>query len=78
MQFNEFCRAIFELIDMELVNVTENSSFKDDLEVDSLQMVNLVLGVAERYNIPFERFVNESNAIQTVGGLYSIVKGELQ
>lgn len=78
MEFNEFCRAIFQIIDMELVEVSETSSFKNDLEVDSLQMVNLVIGVAEKYEIPFERFVNDSDSIQTVGGLYEVVKGGVE
>lgn len=76
MEFNEFCRDIFELIDMESVEVNETSSFKEDLEVDSLQMVNLVIGVAEKYDVPFERFVNGADMIQTIGGLYNIVKGD--
>ena len=58
------------------VEVNETSSFKEDLEVDSLQMVNLVIGVAEKYDVPFERFVNGADMIQTIGGLYNIVKGD--
>jgi acyl carrier protein len=76
MQFDGFCRAMFEIIDMEPIEVTENTILKDELEIDSLQMVSLVSGVADRFNIPFENFIVNADKLQTVGGLYSIVKGE--
>jgi acyl carrier protein len=78
MEFNEFCNVIFEIIDLEPMEVRDTSSFKDELEIDSLQMVNLVIVIAEKFKVPFERFINGSDSIQTIGGLYSIVKGEHQ
>jgi acyl carrier protein len=76
MQFDEFCRVLFEIIDMEPKEVTESTFFKDELEIDSLQMVSLISGVADRFNIPFENFIVNAEKLQTIGGLYSIMKGE--
>ncbi len=76
MKFNEFSKTLFELIDMEPILVLETTNFKDDLEVDSLQLVNLVIAIAEHYNIPFETFIQNTDKIQTVGGLFKIVEGE--
>ena len=72
MRFNEFCKSIFEIIEIESENISESSSFKNDLDIDSLQMVNVVIGIAEKYEIPFERLVLNSEHIHTVGGLYNI------
>jgi len=75
MKFSEFSKIMFEILDMEPVAVLETTVFKEELEIDSLQMINLVIGVAEHFNIPFETFIQNSNNILTVGGLYQVVEG---
>lgn len=75
MEFKEFSTAIFSIIDMEPVEVTKETDFKDELEVDSLQFVNLVIGAAEKFNVPFETFIQNTDKIQTVGGLYEVIIG---
>ena len=74
MEFSDFSKIMFEILDMEPVAVLETTVFKEELEIDSLQMVNLVIGVAEHFNIPFEIFIQNSNKILTVGGLFQVVK----
>lgn len=74
MMFKEFSKTLFEIIDMEPISVSETTKFKDELEIDSLQLVNLVIAIAEKFNIPFEAFIQNTDKIQTVGGLYEIVE----
>lgn len=74
MKFNEFCNAMFSILEREPTLVSETTNLKDELEVDSLQMVNLVSSLADHYHIPFSLFIEKADKIGTVGGLYSIVK----
>lgn len=75
MEFSDFSKIMFRILDMEPVPVLETTVFKEELEIDSLQMINLVIGVAEHFAIPFETFIQNTNNIQTVGGLFKVVKG---
>lgn len=74
MVFKDFSKTLFEIIDMEPILVSETTKFKEELEIDSLQLVNLVIAVAEQFNIPFEVFIQNTDKIQTVGGLFEIVE----
>lgn len=74
MVFKDFSKTLFEIIDMEPISVSETTKFKEELEIDSLQLVNLVIAVAEQFNIPFEVFIQNTDKIQTVGGLFEIVE----
>lgn len=75
MQFSEFVIALFRIMDIEPVVIVETTNLKEELEIDSLQMVNLITGVAEHYEIPFEKFIENLEKIETVGGLFEVVKG---
>lgn len=75
MQFSEFVSALFRIMDMEPVVIGETTNLKNELEIDSLQMVNLITGIAEHYKIPFEKFIENLEKIETVGGLFEVVKG---
>lgn len=78
MEFSDFSKIMFRILDMEPVPVSEITEFKETLEIDSLQMINLVIGVAEHFKIPFETFIQNTNKILTVGGLYKVVKGGIE
>lgn len=74
MNFNDFCETMFELLEREPSTVSENTVLRDDLDVDSLQMVNLATSLADHYVIPFSLFIEKADKIGTVGGLFEIVK----
>lgn len=74
MQFDEFCNVMFSLLDQEHIAVSETTSLKHELDVDSLQMVNLTTKMADHYQIPFSLFIENADKIDIVGGLYSIIK----
>ncbi|WP_284036404.1 hypothetical protein [Neobacillus sp. 114] len=74
MKFNDFCKTMFDLLELEQVEVFKETNLKDELNVDSLQMVNLTTSLAEHYHIPFGFFIKNADKVGTVGGLYTIVK----
>jgi len=73
MEFKEFCETMFFLIGMEPVQVIDTTILRDELDVDSLQMVNLATSLADHYHIPFSLFIEKADKMGTVGGLYEIV-----
>lgn len=52
--------------------ITEDTSFKDDLGVDSLDLLELVMAFEEEYNI--ELNPDELENIQTVGDIMDTLK----
>lgn len=73
MTFNDFSKTLFDLLEQEQVEVSEDTNLRDELDVDSLQMVNLTTSLAEHYQVPFRCFIENVDKIGTVGGLYKIV-----
>lgn len=74
MKFNDFCETMFHLLEKEPVPVSETTGLRNELDVDSLQMVNLATTIADHYQIPFSLFIENADKIGTVGGLYTIIK----
>lgn len=61
-------------LNLDGVEITETSSFKDDLGVDSLDLFELVMAFEEEYGIeiPTEDLEN----IKTVGDIIEYMKGK--
>jgi len=74
MTFNQFCETMFNLLEREGENVSEGTSLKNDLDIDSLQMVNLASSLSDHYQTPFNLFIIHADKLHTVGGLFEIVK----
>lgn len=74
MKFDEFCIVLFSLLEQEVVPVTEETNLRDDLGVDSLQMVNLVTSMSDHFGVPFDRFIESVDKLDSVGGIFEIVK----
>ena len=55
--------------------VSETSSFKDDLDADSLDLVELVMSLEEEFDISVPE--EELEGIETVGQAYDLVAGNL-
>ncbi|WP_138420405.1 phosphopantetheine-binding protein [Aquibacillus sediminis] len=75
MTFNDFCIVMFDLLEREQVEVSEVTNLKNELDVDSLQMVNLTTALADHFQVPFSLFIENADKTGTVGGLFNIVKG---
>ncbi len=65
---------IQEQLNLDGVEITENSSFKDDLGADSLDLFELVMAFEEEYGIeiPSEELEN----ISTVGDVLEFIKSK--
>ena len=63
---------IREQLNLDDVEITEDTSFKDDLGVDSLDLLELVMAFEEEYDI--ELNPEELEDIKTVGDVMEYVK----
>jgi acyl carrier protein len=59
---------------MEDAEITMETSFKDDLNADSLDLVELVMGLEEKYNTEIEQ--DDLENIATVGDLGEYLKSK--
>ena len=64
-----------EILGVEADAVVEEASFKDDLDADSLDLVELVMALEERLDISIPE--DELAEIKTVGQAVDLVVGKL-
>jgi len=75
VSYEEFCGIISEISKISIDRIQRDSSFRDDLDVDSLQMVNLILELTTRFDI--ENINIQGNEdFATVWNLYQLVTRE--
>ncbi|MDD3414666.1 MAG: acyl carrier protein [Lachnospiraceae bacterium] len=70
--FEKVKEIIMEQLNLEGVEVTLESSFKDDLGADSLDLFELVMAVEEEYGIEIPS--EELEQITTVGAMIDYLK----
>jgi acyl carrier protein len=70
--FEKVKEIIMEQLNLEGVEVTLESSFKDDLGADSLDLFELVMAVEEEYGIEIPS--EELEQITTVGAMINYLK----
>ncbi len=63
---------IQEQLNIDDVEITEETSFKDDLGVDSLDLLELVMAFEEEYSIELDP--EELEGIVTVGDVMEFIK----
>jgi len=63
---------IREQLNIDDVEITEETSFKDDLGVDSLDLLELVMAFEEEYGMELDP--EELEGIQTVGDVMDFIK----
>ena len=73
--FNKLKGIIVEQLGVSEENVKEDATFVDDLEADSLDIVELIMNVEEQFNmeIPDE----EAEKIVTVGDVIKYIAGNM-
>ncbi len=67
--------AATEVLGVDPDTVVEEASFKDDLDADSLDLVELVMALEERLDITIPE--EELGEIKTVGQAVDVVVGKL-
>ena len=67
--------AAVEVLAVDPSAVTEEARFKEDLDADSLDLVELVMGLEERFDISVPE--EDLDGVETVGQALTLVLGKL-
>lgn len=73
--FERFQKCAVEVLSVEASQVTKEASFADDLDADSLDLVELVMALEEEFDVTVEE--EELEGIETVGAAFDLIKGKL-
>ncbi len=73
--FEKIRDIIAEQLSLDPSEITEESSFKDDLEADSLDLYELVMAIEQEYDLEFPQ--EDLDSVQTVKDIidYLAAKG---
>ncbi len=73
--FERFTKCAVEVLSVEAGQVTKEASFADDLDSDSLDLVELVMALEEEFGVSVEE--EELEGIETVGAAYTLITSKL-
>lgn len=73
--FETFRRCAVEVLGVEADQVTPEASFANDLDADSLDLVELVMALEEAFGIEVPE--DELEGIETVGQAFDLVTSKL-
>ncbi|MFT4988575.1 MAG: acyl carrier protein [Acidimicrobiales bacterium] len=73
--FDRFKKCAIEVLAVEGDKITKEASFADDLDADSLDLVELVMALEEEFDVAVDE--EELEGIDTVGKAYELVTGKL-
>ena len=73
--FERFQRCAVEVLSVDEEQVTLEASFADDLDADSLDLVELVMALEEEFDVTVEE--EELEDIETVGAAFSMIEAKL-
>ena len=75
MIFEKVKKILSEQFDVEEENITFDTSFTDDLNVDSLDLVDLIMDVEDVFEIEVED--DDAKGISTVGDLVKYIEDKI-
>jgi len=73
--FARFTTCAVEVLAVEAGQVTIEASFADDLEADSLDLVELVMALEEEFDVTVDE--EELEGIETVGQAFELITRKL-
>lgn len=73
--FERFQRCAVEVLSVDAAKVTKEARFAEDLDADSLDLVELVMALEEEFGVTVEE--EELEGIETIGQAYDLVAGKL-
>ena len=73
--FEKFKSCALEVLQVPEDKLTLRARFQDDLEADSLEVVELVMALEEAFDITIEE--SELDGVETVGQAFEIVTSKL-
>lgn len=74
-KFEKFRECAVEVLGVKPEQVTMEARFAEDLDADSLDLVELVMALEEAFDITVEE--SELDGVDTVAGAYALVTGKL-
>lgn len=69
--FNRFTKCAVELLSVDAAKVTRDARFKEDLEADSLDLVEFVMALEEEFSVEVPE--KELEGITTVGQAFDLI-----
>ncbi len=73
--FERFKKCAVEVLSVEGDKVVPEASFADDLDADSLDLVELVMALEEEFDVSVDE--SELDGIATIGQAYDLIVGKL-
>ena len=74
-KFEAFKKCAVEVLSVEADQVTREARFAEDLDADSLDLVELVMALEEEFGVSVEE--EELEGIETIGAAYDLVVGKI-
>ena len=69
--FERFQKCAVDVLSVDASKVTKEASFADDLDADSLDLVELVMALEEEFDVTVDE--SELEGIETVGQAFELV-----
>ena len=73
--FDRFKRRAVEVLSVEDAQVKLDAKFADDLDADSLDLVEFVMALEEEFDINVEE--QELEGVDTIGAAFELVKSKI-
>ena len=73
--FDKFKQCAVEVLQVPVDKVTPDASFANDLDADSLDLVELVMALEEQFSITVDE--SELEGVETVGQAFDLVTSKL-
>jgi acyl carrier protein len=74
--YDRFKKCVVDVLSVDADKVVPEASFGDDLDADSLDLVELVMALEEEFGIEVPE--EDLQEIRTVGQAYDLVTGKLE
>ena len=76
MELDRLLNAIAEVLDLDKDKITADSKFVDDLGADSLDVLEIIMGIEDEFGIEIP--TDQAESIVTVGDAYEKIKENVQ
>ncbi|MEO7557404.1 MAG: acyl carrier protein [Acidimicrobiales bacterium] len=73
--FTRFAKTAAESLSKPVESITMEASFADDLDADSLDLVQMVMDLEEEFDVTVEE--EELDGVTTIGAAFNLVKSKL-
>lgn len=73
--FDRFVKCAVDVLDVEASKVTPDAKFNDDLDADSLDLVELVMALEEEFGIQVPE--TDLEGVDTVGKAFALVTSKV-